>query len=159
MIIAPCPSPFLHPDCPENQYSLVITSTDSFMNAQSCPTLCKPRDGNPPDSSVYGISQARILEWVAIPFSRGSSPSRDSTWGLLHCRMILYHLSHTGKPQQLPTQTHLWMRASLLDSDAVSNNLRNHFTHLFYCCCYCYFKLQNMARSHTYWSYFEGYMT
>ena len=36
---------------------------------QSCPTLCNPIDGSPPGSSVPGILQARILEWVAIPFS------------------------------------------------------------------------------------------
>ena len=41
--------------------------------AQSCPTLCDPMDCSPPGSSVHGILQARILEWVAIPFSRGSS--------------------------------------------------------------------------------------
>ena len=55
-------------------------------------------DCNPPGSSVHGILRARILEWVAIPFSRGSSRPRDQTWGLLHCRQILYHLSHKGKP-------------------------------------------------------------
>ena len=38
--------------------------------AQSCPALCDPMDCNPPGSSVHGILQARILEWVAIPFSR-----------------------------------------------------------------------------------------
>ena len=37
---------------------------------QSCPTLCKPIDYSPPSSSVHGINQARILDWVAIPFSR-----------------------------------------------------------------------------------------
>ena len=36
---------------------------------QSCPTLCDPIDGSPPGSSVHGILQARILEWVAISFS------------------------------------------------------------------------------------------
>ena len=41
--------------------------------AKLCPTLCNPVDYSPPDSSVHGISQARILEWVAISFSRGSS--------------------------------------------------------------------------------------
>ena len=41
--------------------------------AQSCPTLCDPVDCSPPGSSVHGILQARILEWVAILFSRGSS--------------------------------------------------------------------------------------
>ena len=43
------------------------------MLNQSCLTLCDPMNYGPPGSSVHGISQARILEWVAIPFSRGSS--------------------------------------------------------------------------------------
>ena len=47
--------------------------------AQSCPTLCDPGDCSPPGSSVHGILQARILEWVAISFSRGSSGPRDRT--------------------------------------------------------------------------------
>ena len=46
---------------------------------QSCPTLCNPMDCSPPGSSIHGIFQARILEWVAIFFSRRSSPPRDST--------------------------------------------------------------------------------
>ena len=48
--------------------------------AQSCLILCHPMDYSPPGSSVHGILQARILEWVAIYFSRGSSPPRDWTW-------------------------------------------------------------------------------
>ena len=40
---------------------------------QSCPTLCNPIDGSPPGSPIPGILQARILEWVAIAFSRRSS--------------------------------------------------------------------------------------
>ena len=46
---------------------------------QSCPTLCSPMDCSPPDSSVLGILQARILEWVAMPSSRGSSQPRYHT--------------------------------------------------------------------------------
>ena len=46
---------------------------------QLCPTLCDPVDSSPPGSSVHGILQARILEWVAISFSRGSSQPRDQT--------------------------------------------------------------------------------
>jgi len=46
---------------------------------QSCLTLCDPMDSSPPGSSVHGILQARILEWAAIPFSRGSSQPRDRT--------------------------------------------------------------------------------
>ena len=47
--------------------------------AQSCPTLRDQVDCNPPGSSIYEILQARILEWVAISFSRGSSRPRDQT--------------------------------------------------------------------------------
>ena len=47
--------------------------------AQSCLTLCDPTDCSLPGSSIHGILQARILEWVAIPFSRGSSQPRDQT--------------------------------------------------------------------------------
>ena len=49
-------------------------------------------------SSVHGILQARILESVAIPFSRGFSLTQGSNLGLLHYRQILYHLSHKGSP-------------------------------------------------------------
>ena len=47
--------------------------------AQSCLTLCDPVDYSLPSSSVHGILQAWILEWVAIPFSRGSFQPRDQT--------------------------------------------------------------------------------
>ena len=40
--------------------------------AQSCPTLCDPMDYSPPGSSLHGILQARVLEWVVISFSKGS---------------------------------------------------------------------------------------
>ena len=46
---------------------------------QSCLTLCGPMDRSPPGSSVHGVFQARILEWVAISFSSGSSWSRNQT--------------------------------------------------------------------------------
>ena len=56
-----------------------------------CPTLCDPMDYIPPDSSVQGTFQARILEWVTISFSRGSSQPRD--WTCIPCigRQILCH--------------------------------------------------------------------
>ena len=65
---------------------------------QSCLTLGDSMDCSPPGSSVHEISQARILEWVAIPFSRGSSQHRDQNLGLPQCRQILSHLSHRGSP-------------------------------------------------------------
>ena len=48
--------------------------------AQLCLTLCDPMDCSLPGSSVHGILQARILEWVALSFSRGASGPRDWTW-------------------------------------------------------------------------------
>ena len=59
---------------------------------QSLPTLCDSMD-----CTVPGILPARILEWVAFPFSRGSSQPRDGTQVLPHCRRILYQLSHQGR--------------------------------------------------------------
>ena len=47
--------------------------------AQSCPTLCSPMDCSPPGSSIHGIFQTRIWEWIAISFSRGSSRLGDQT--------------------------------------------------------------------------------
>ena len=52
--------------------------------AQTRLTLCSPMDCNPPGSSFHRISQAKILEWVAIPFSRESSYPRDRTWVSCH---------------------------------------------------------------------------
>ena len=50
-----------------------------MLVVQLCPTLCDPMDCSLPGSSVHEIHQARILEWVAVPFSRGSSRPRDQT--------------------------------------------------------------------------------
>ena len=61
---------------------------------QSYPTLCDPRDCSPPGSSLHGILQARILEWVAMPSSRGSSQPRDRThvsYVSCNSRQVLYH--------------------------------------------------------------------
>ena len=51
---------------------------------QSCLTLCDPVDCSPPGSSVHGILQARVLEWVAIPFPRGIFPNQELNSRLLH---------------------------------------------------------------------------
>ena len=58
----------------ENETGLSIAQ---LLLSQSCPTLCNPMDYSPPGSSVHGVLQARILEWVAMPSSRGSSQPRD----------------------------------------------------------------------------------
>ena len=55
------------------------SESESEVAQSQCPTLCDPMDCSLPGSSVYGIFQARVLEWVAISFSRGSSQPRDRT--------------------------------------------------------------------------------
>ena len=63
--------------------------------AQSCLILCDPMDCSPLGSSVHGVLQARIVEWVDMPSSKGSSQPRD--WTLVSCTEGgLYHLSHQG---------------------------------------------------------------
>ena len=55
---------------PEPQMSIWKPDSKCVFVAQSCPTLCDPVDRNPPGSSIHGVLQARILEWVAISFCR-----------------------------------------------------------------------------------------
>ena len=64
--------------------------------AQSCLTLWNTMDCSPPSPSVRGILQARILEWNAISFSRGSSGSRDRTW--VSCMAGSLSSESPGKP-------------------------------------------------------------
>ena len=64
--------------CQEQLQGPVLSLSESEV-AQSCPTLCDPMDCSLPGFSVHGIFQARILEWAAISFSRGSSRPRDQT--------------------------------------------------------------------------------
>ena len=69
---------------------------------QARPTLCDPMDWSPPGSSVHGILQARILEWVAVPASRGPSQAKDQTGvPYVSCtgRRGLYHCCHLGSPR------------------------------------------------------------
>ena len=70
----------------------------SVLVAQSGLTFRDPIECSPQGSSVHGILQEIILEWVAIPFCRGICPTQGSNLGLLHCRQILYHLSHQVNP-------------------------------------------------------------
>ena len=66
-------------DCKEILVKLIKIESESDIT-QSCPTLCDPMECSLPCSSIHGIFQARVLEWIAISFSRGSSGPRDWTW-------------------------------------------------------------------------------
>ena len=68
--------------------------------AQLCLTLCDPVDCSPPGSSVHVILQARILEWVDIPFSRESSQPRDRT-RVSHIAGRFFTTEPPGKPSDL----------------------------------------------------------
>ena len=72
------------------------------LAAQSCLTLCDPMDCRPPGSSVHRILQARILEWVAIPSSRGSSQPRDRTHDF-----FIAGIFFTTEPQGSPNRKSL----------------------------------------------------
>ena len=78
------------PDSKEDTQSYLVRA--SVLNLRSSyQPLFNPMDCNPQGSSVHGILQARILEWVAISSSRGSSWLRDRTWVSCIGRLILYH--------------------------------------------------------------------
>ena len=85
--------------------------------AQPCPILCDPVDCSSPGSSVHGILQARILEWVAIPFSRGSSWPRDRTRVscLAGCFFTIWATGKSGLDLCLfLTQSHPWSLPALI---------------------------------------------
>ena len=78
------PGPFTHFAWSARERAGFVSSETKVLNpnkrvAQSCPTLCNRKDCSLWGSSVHGIFQARVLEWVAISFSRGSSWPRDGT--------------------------------------------------------------------------------
>ena len=80
------------PSTPTPQWELGVLTTGA-QSLQSCPTLCDLMDCSPPGSSVHGILQARILECVAMPSSRGIFPTQGPNLCLLHLlhwRWILY---------------------------------------------------------------------
>ena len=74
------------------KYLLLVTVSvcRTVLVAQSCLALCVPKDCSLPGFSVHGILQARILEWIAIPFF----PTQRLNPGLLPCKQIIYHLSY-----------------------------------------------------------------
>ena len=85
-----------------HKYGNIEDSQDWFCGwkvkmlfAHSCLTLCDPVDCSPPGSPVHGIFQARILEWVAISFSRGTSQPRD--WTRVSCIAVLWLVQHSQR--------------------------------------------------------------
>ena len=92
-------SPFLLKVCDFVSQSLIVcVHAKSLL---SCTILCNTVNCSLPDSSVHGILQARILEWVSMPSSRGSSQPRDQTH-ISHVAcfgwQVLFHQCHLGSP-------------------------------------------------------------
>ena len=104
--LASCWTPQVWPGAPMGASHACGAAAEGDTCFPKCPTLCDPTDCGPPGSSVHGILQARILEWVAIPFSRGSSWPRDGT-RVSHMQGD-YHLSHQGSPKVFPQRWHQW---------------------------------------------------
>ena len=69
-----------------------------MLSPSVMPDFLRPHGLQPTGSFVHGISQARILDWVAISFSGGVFLTQGSNLGLPHCRRILYCLGHQGSP-------------------------------------------------------------
>ena len=109
-----------------------IKWTLCLVHVQLCPILCNPMDCGPPESSVHGIFQARILEWVVISSSRGSSWPRDRTrasWVSCIGRRILYHYAtwevlNIKMPTLLKFQSPLSTKSELLWAEP-----ERHFDH------------------------------
>ena len=98
----PPPSPLVTPIHPSDP-SLGFISPEILLHAkliQLCTTLCNPMDRSMPGLSVHGILQARILEWVTLPFSRGSSWLTDRT--CVSCSACIAGRFFTTEPLEKP---------------------------------------------------------
>ena len=89
-----------------NPISTINQGMCCVMLLQSCLTLCDPMDCSPPGSSVHGILQARIMEWIARPSSRGSSWPRIEPSSLISPVLVecSFHQCIMGNPQRLACQ-------------------------------------------------------
>ena len=106
------PSPRIK-ECPACiKYMIIVWSYCYVLCVvtQLCLTLCDPMDCSLPGSSVQGILQARMLEWVAIPFSRGYSRPRYWTQVPGIAGRVFYHLSHQGSCSDTIIMTILKMK-------------------------------------------------
>ena len=93
------------------------------LATQLCPALCDPMDCSPPGSSVHGILQARILKWVAIPFSRGQlNPGTESKSSALQADSLMSE--PPGKPNMdfVKVPFLLYMTISLSNEDNIPSD-------------------------------------
>ena len=96
--------------------------------AHSCPTLCNLMDCRPPVSSVHGILQTRIMDWVAIPFSRASSWHRDGTRvSCIAGRFSTIWATSTAVVKNPPAMQETWVQ-SLGQEDPLEKGIATHST-------------------------------
>ena len=115
-----------------SQLSVLIPLSPSVcvcLVAQSCPTLCDPKDSSPPDFSVHGDSPGKNTGMVSHALFQGIFLTQELNQGLPHFRQILYHLSHHGSPRILDwvayplsrgsSQPRNWTRVSCIAGDSL----------------------------------------
>ena len=88
--------------CPLKLLQIAVSSAVYVYSVMS--DICDPMDCSPAGSSVHGIIQERILEWIVMPFS--IFLTQELNLVLLHCRQILYHLSYRDVCIKIYKQTH-----------------------------------------------------
>ena len=104
-----------------SEFSVSNNNICCCLVTKSCPTLCNPMDYSPPDPSVHVISRARILEWVAVSSSRGSSQPQRSNLRLLHWQADSSPLSHQGSSKMI-------VRTPLCNIFYKEHSCKHHFT-------------------------------
>ena len=102
---------------------LVEDMAGMCVHVQSCPTLHDPMDCRPPDSAVYGILQARILEWVALSYARDlPDPGIQSMSSVfLHWQVDSLPLHHLGSPTGWWSPRNAWGRGCTAGKNLLSN--------------------------------------
>ena len=98
-----------------------------LKSLQSCLTLCDSMDCSLPGFSVHGLLQARILEWVAVPSSRGSSQPRDQT----HIFYVYLHWQAGSLPLAAPGEPMEYYRATKKNEEALCFLMWAHFQNVF----------------------------
>ena len=91
----------IHGALPPPTVMLALRKESENESRSVVSTFCDPKD-----YTVHGSLQARILDWVAVPFSRGSSQPGGRTRVSRHCRQILYQLSHQGRKELRGKMSH-----------------------------------------------------
>ena len=117
------------------KWSVAAAAAKSLPTQHSCPTLCDPMDGSPPGSSVPGILQARILEWVAISFSSNAR---------MHAKSLQSYPTLCDPMDSSPpsSSVHRILQARILEWVAISfsNKVVSSYENLLY-----YFEISNFT--------------